>query len=135
MTRRNHDKTVEAAAGFLAAFADALQADGYLAAVWKVQDGRLRLTSLTADNFPLGDRVIAEQQLREVNDEERQFQATPPPMPSIPSLPTADRFSIVPQGDNNEHESEILNEPVEQIEPDSFLKSLQDGPIRDEEPF
>ncbi len=81
MERKVHESGAEAMDVFLEEFKKLILADGFMACVWVIVDGKIQLTTCTTYNFPLEDRPIAEQQLREVNQSEAVLAMTPPPLP------------------------------------------------------
>ena len=122
MTRTVHATEFEAAESFLKSFAEARSASGYLAAVWEVRNGQIKLALCTGHNFPVADRETAERQFHEVNVNELAVQSaasvTPPP------LPASSQFGIV--GDQRvDREHPIAPDPNYHNVDDSLDDSLR----------
>ena len=64
--RVEHGSKAEAMERFLEEFKKAYEADGFMVALWLVRGDELQLTCCTTHAFPLENRPICEQQLREV---------------------------------------------------------------------
>ncbi len=80
--RVEHGSKAEAMERFLEEFKKAYEADGFMVALWLVRGDELQLTCCTTHAFPLENRPICEQQLREVNQADaRAAMSPPPPLP------------------------------------------------------
>jgi len=94
-----HDTVDNAAETFDASFVQATDAEGWLAAVWTLRDGRITLEQRTSWNFPNGDLPTAENQLREVNARMVLEASRRPDSDSPPEhapLPEADALGGIP---------------------------------------
>ena len=78
---QKHAKQTEAEDAFQEAFDKAQGADGWMAAVWEVRNGRLTLTQRTTFNFGRGDFATAQAQLKEVCDKDIDMPAAPAALP------------------------------------------------------
>lgn len=102
--RISHDTAESAINAYLEEFKSVIDADGFMAAIWVIVDGRLQLVCCTTHNFPLEDRPIAEQQLREVNRSEAVAAMTPEPLPMADHL-RSDMIDFL--GNKNAHNCKV----------------------------
>jgi len=86
-TVRHHSTAFEARVDFKAALDEVIAGDRWMAAVWSVRDGKVRLNQVTTSNFPKGDFLAAVGQLAMNRFE--QLKADAGVLPSDP-LPKAD---------------------------------------------
>lgn len=113
--RTVHRDGLAAMEAYLEQFKGLVEADGWMAAIWEIRDGRLQLTRLTTHCFPLEDRLTAERQLAEVNALEIQrvfAPLPPPPLDLAPHLRVSDLDSL-PDGPVSKQADMILCDPPE----------------------
>ena len=114
MERKVHESSVQAMDVFLEEFKKLIDADGFMAAIWVINDGKLQLACCTTYNFPLEDRPIAEHQLRKVNLSEATLAMAPPPLPLAdhlkgPNGGNAKRFVVPPQGSADDADADMYD--------------------------